>query len=163
MLTFEINLDALDAQLDQIATKAQKAARLGAKAGAAVYYDAVQASAPVSGKGHWFHGTSFRAKTGRKFRDGTPRADRAGGTKYWFESGSLKGAIYQVYRKEATLNNPTYQIAWNHRQVPYGFMVVGGTKKGAKGNDFVGNAKRSATSEATDAMLFQFELAMASK
>lgn len=144
MLTFDINLDTLNAQLDAVATKAQKAARLGAKAGAAVYYDAVKGAAPKSEKGHWFHGTSF-AKSG---------------TKYWFESGSLKGAVYQAYRKESTLNAPTYQIAWNHRKVPYGFMVVGGTKKGAKANDFIGKAKSSVSATAQAEMLFQFELVM---
>ena len=144
MLTFDINLDSLNAQLDQIATKAQKAARIGAKAGAAVYYDAVKATAPVSGKGHWFHGTSFKKS----------------GTKYWFESGSLKDSVYQVYRKESTLNSPMYQIAWNHRKVPYGFMVTGGTKTGAKANNFVAKAKSSATAQAQAEMLFQFELVM---
>ena len=144
MLTFDINMDSLNAQLDQIATKAQKAARIGAKAGAAVYYDAVKATTPVSEHGHWFHGTSFKKS----------------GTKYWFESGSLKNAVYQAYRKESTLNSPMYQIAWNHRKVPYGFMVVGGTKKGAKANDFIGKAKSSVASQANAEMLFQFELVM---
>lgn len=147
MLTFDINLEALNAELDQIATKAQKAARLGAKAGAAVYYDAVKASAPVSGKGHWFHGTSFKKS----------------GTKYWFESGSLKNSVYQVFRKESTKSNPTYQIAWNHRKVPYGFMVSYGTKRGTKPNNFVAEGKSDAASSAEAEMLFQFELAMASK
>lgn len=147
MLTFDINLEALNAELDQIATKAQKAARLGAKAGAAVYYDAVTASAPVSGKGHWFHGTSFKKS----------------GTKYWFESGSLKNSVYQVFRKESSKDNPTYQIAWNHRKVPYGFMVSYGTKRGTTPDNFVAKGKSSAASSAEAKMLFQFELVMASK
>lgn len=144
MLTFEINLDALDAQLDQIATKAQKAARLGAKAGAAVYYDVVKANAPVSSKGHWFQGTT--AKSAK-----TPEAKRA--ASYWFESGSLKSAVYQVFNKSSPQNHPEYQIAWNHRKVPYGFMVH-------KTNPFVAEARDNAGVLAQAAMIAKFNEVM---
>lgn len=154
MLTFDINLDSLNAELDQIATKAQKAARLGAKAGAAVYYDAVVASAPVSGRGHWFQGTAAKKAKGKA-------AKRS--ASYWFESGSLKGAVYQALRKESTKDNPTYQIAWNHRKVPYGFMVAYGTARGTKQNNFIAKGKASAASSAVSEMLSKFDQVMASK
>ena len=160
MLEFDIDIKGLEAQLEQVVTKAQKAARLGARAGAKVYYDAVREAAPVSEKGHWFHGTSFKAQTGRKFKDGSPRPDWAGGTKYWFESGSLKGAVYQYFQRDGDLNNPTYHVAWNHRAVPYGFMVAAGTSRGVKGNDFLGNARKSAQARAVEAMLAEFDRAM---
>ena len=151
MLTFEINLEALDAQLDQIATKAQKAARLGAKAGAAVYYDVVKANAPVSSKGHWFQGTTAKsAKTPEAKRDAS----------YWFESGSLKSAVYQVFNKASPKNHPEYQIAWNHRKVPYGFMVHAGTKTGTKPNPFVAEARDTAGVLAQAAMIAKFNEVM---
>lgn len=137
MLTFDMNTGGIEAALDGIKAKASAAIRPAAQAGAQIYYDAVKAATPVSGKGHWFHGTSFKTT----------------GQKYWFESGSLKNAVYQVYSKsESNATKAEYQVAWNHRKVPYGFMVAGGTKRGAKGNDFIGNAKRSVQAQAVLAM-----------
>lgn len=152
MLTFDVNLSALEAQLDAVVTKAQKAARLGAKAGSQIYYDAVKATTPVSKAGHWFQGSSAKKAKGAA-------ATRA--ASYWFDSGSLKGAVYQVFRKESTLDHPEYQIAWNHRKVPYGFMVTGGTKQGAKANPFVQKGSNNAVSKATAAMLAEFNKVMA--
>lgn len=138
MLTFDMNTGGIEAALDGIKAKASAAIRPAAQAGAQIYYDAVKAAPnmPVSGKGHWFHGTSFKTS----------------GTKYWFESGSLKNAVYQVYSKDnSNASKAEYQVAWNHRKVPYGFMVAGGTTR-AKGNDFIGNAKRSVQAQAAIAM-----------
>ena len=141
MLTFDMDIGALNAQIDAIKTKAEAAIRPAAQAGAQVFYDAVKASAPKSKKGHWFHGTSFKST----------------GQKYWFESGSLKNAVYQVYAKsESTKDQAVYQVAWNHRKVPYGFMVVHGTSLGVKGNDFIGSARKSVTAMAAEAMLSKF-------
>lgn len=137
MLTFDMNTGGIEAALDGIKAKASAAIRPAAQAGAQVYYDAVKAATPVSKAGHWFHGTSFKTT----------------GQKYWFESGSLKNAVYQVYSKSgSSATKAEYQVAWNHRKVPYGFMVAGGTKRGAKGNDFIGNAKRSVQAQAAIAM-----------
>ena len=142
MLTFDINTRALDAAMDGIKAKAEAAIRPAAQAGAQVYYDAVKAATPVSKKAHWFHGTSFKSN----------------GTKYWFESGSLKNAVYQVYSKgNSNASKAEYQVAWNHRKVPYGFMVAGGTARGAKGNDFIGKAKDSAQTRAIAAMKTEFQ------
>lgn len=136
MLTFDMNTGGIEAALDGIKAKAAAAIRPAAQAGAQIYYDAVKAATPVSGKGHWFHGTSFKTT----------------GQKYWFESGSLKNAVYQVYSKSgSSATKAEYQVAWNHRKVPYGFMVAGGTTR-AKGNDFIGNAKRSVQAQAAIAM-----------
>lgn len=144
MLQFEIDTKAIDDQLAALVTKAQRAARLGAKAGAEVYYDAVKAQAPVSEKAHWFHGSSFKST----------------GQKSWFESGSLKGAVYQYFQRESSLANPTYHVAWNHRKVPYGFMVTAGTKRGVRGNDFVGDARKTVQARAIEAMTAQFHQGM---
>ena len=144
MLQFDFDTKSIDDQLAALVTKAQRAARLGAKAGAEVYYDAVKAQAPVSEKSHWFHGSSFKST----------------GQKYWFESGSLKGAVYQYFQRESSLANPTYHVAWNHRKVPYGFMVSNGTSRGVKGNDFVGNARKTVQARAIEAMTAQFHQGM---
>ena len=145
MLTFDANITGLDAAIDAIKLKAEKAIRPAAQAGAQVFYDAVKATAPVSKEGHWFHGSSFKSS----------------GQKYWFESGSLKNAIYQVYSKDSSSKtNAEYQVAWNHRKVPYGFMVVLGTKGGVKGNDFIGKARLTVQQRAIIAMTAEFEARM---
>lgn len=145
MLTFDAEITGLDAAIDALKHKAEAAIRPAAQAGAQVYYDAVKATAPKSSEGHWFHGSSFRSS----------------GQKYWFESGSLKGAIYQVYSKDSSSKtNAEYQVAWNHRKVPYGFMVVAGTKRGVKGNDFIGDARKSVQQLAINAMTAEFESRM---
>ena len=146
MLTFDAEMIGLDAAFDGIRAKAAEAIRPAAQAGAQVYYNAVKALTPVSGKGHWFHGASYKTN----------------GTKYWFESGSLKNAIYQVYSKDSSnAAKAEYQVAWNHRKVPYGFMVTMGTSRGAKGNDFIGNAKLSVQQQAIIAMQSEFAQRMA--
>ena len=141
MLTFDIDTRKLEAALDAKRVKIEAATRPAAQAGAQVYYDAVKASVPVSKEAHFFYGTSSKST----------------GVRYWFESGSLKNAVYQVYSKSSS--GPTkavYQVAWNHRKVPYGFMVAGGTKK-AKANDFIGKAKRSVQAAAMAAMQAEFQ------
>lgn len=144
MLTVDIDLSAINAQIDGIKAKAEAAIRPAAQAGAQVYYEAVLASTPVSKAGHWFHGTSFK-KTGRK---------------YWFESGSLKKAVYQVYSKDSSSQtHAEYQVAWNHRKVPYGFMVALGTTHSAA-RDFIG-AGRSVAQTAKAAMAAEFQRRLA--
>lgn len=106
-----------------------------AQAGAQVLYDEVKARVPVSAKGHWFHGTSF-AKYG---------------TKYWFDRGTLKASIYQVYSKDNS--GPTravYHVSWNHKAAPYGFMVENGTSR-APANPFLRPAFDAGQQQAVDA------------
>ena len=152
MLAFDAEITGLDAALDALKLKAEQAIRPAAQAGAQVYYDAVKATVPVSKEGHWFQGTSARGKS-------TPESKRA--ASYWFESGSLKGAIYQVYSKDSSSKtNAEYQVAWNHRKVPYGFMVAMGTSNNVKGNDFIGKARLSVQARAVAAMTAAFESRM---
>lgn len=136
MLTFDINTRALEAALDRKLARIEAATRPAAQAGAQVYYDAVRATVPVSEHAHLFYGTSSKRT----------------GVRYFYESGSLKNAVYQVYSKDNSgPSKSVYQVAWNHRKVPYGFMVAGGTKN-AKANDFIGKAKRSVQAQAVAAM-----------
>lgn len=144
MLDISFDMAAMDAQINAIKSKAEAAIRPAAQAGAQVYYEAVKAAAPKSKKGHWFHGTSFKST----------------GKKYWFESGSLKNAVYQVYaQNQSSKDQATYQVAWNHRKVPYGFMVVAGTTR-AESNDFISTARKSVAEVAKMAMVARFEAAM---
>lgn len=148
MLTFDLNLKALEADLDKLKDKSQKAARLGSRVGSETYYQAVKATVPVSKHGHWFQGTTAKKAVGAA-------AKRA--ASYWFESGSLKAAVYQVYAKESTLNHPEYQIAWNHRKVPYGFMVLWGTRTPTKANPFITRAADTVKAKAESAMKAKFQ------
>lgn len=144
MLTFDLNLDSLTRQVDKIGENAQDAIRPAAQAAAQVFYDAVKSTVPVSKHAHWFTGTQYKKD----------------GTKYWFESGSLKGAVYQVYSKDqSSKTQATYHIAWNHRKVPYGFMVAYGTTT-AKGNDFIGKARKNVAAVAKAAALATFQARM---
>jgi HK97 gp10 family phage protein len=107
---FSTTDDALDRLVDGM--KAET--RPGAQAAAQVFYDEAKVRVPVSLKGHFFYGSSFK-KTGQK---------------YYFEPESLKGAIYQVFSKDnSDEKKSTYHIAWNHQKVPYGFMVEFGTSR----------------------------------
>ena len=141
MLTFDLNLAGINAAIDGIKTKAEQAIRPAAQAGAQVYYEAVKATAPKSKKGHWFHGTSHKIN----------------GTKYWFESGTLKSAVYQYFlQQDSSKTKAEYLVAWNHRKVPYGYMVANGTKRGAKANDYIGAARKTVQQRAVEAMLSTF-------
>ena len=152
MLTFDFDTKALTDQIDALKVKAETAIRPAAQAGAQVYYEAVLATVPESKKGHWFQGTTAKAAS-------TPEAKRA--ASYWFESGSLKNAVYQAYSKDnSDKTKAEYHVAWNHRKVPYGFMVVAGTSRGVKGNDFIGKARLSVQARALAAMTAEFETRM---
>ena len=145
MLSFSLDLDSIKRKLDKVGSNAQAAIRPAAQAAAQIYYEAVLEAAPKSKHAHWFTGTSYKST----------------GQKYWFESGSLKGAVYQVYSKSnSDKNTATYQVAWNHRKVPYGFMVAFGTSQGAKGNDFIGKAQTSVRALARQAALTTFQQKM---
>ena len=152
MLTFDFDTKALTDQVDALKAKAETAIRPAAQAGAQVYYEAVLATVPVSKAGHWFQGTTAKGKK-------SPGAKRK--ASYWFESGSLKNAVYQVYSKSGSSKDKAeYHVAWNHRKVPYGFMVALGTAGGAKANDFIGKAEKTVKQRAIDAMSKEFEQRM---
>jgi len=138
--------------MDALKAKTEAALRPAAQAGAQVYYEAVLATVPVSDAGHWFQGTTAKGKK-------APGAKRK--ASYWFESGSLKGAVYQVFSKSGSSQEKAeYHVAWNHRKVPYGFMVALGTAGGAKANDFIGRAEKTVKQRAIDAMSKEFEQRM---
>lgn len=155
MLTLDLNLKALESQLYALGDKSIKAARLASRAGSEVFYRAVLGTVPVStglpNNGHWFQGSAAKKAVGAA-------AKRA--ASYWFESGSLKAAVYQVYAKESTPTHPQYQIAWNHRKVPYGFMVTYGTKRPTRANKFISRAETSAKQRAEQAMEAKFDEVM---
>lgn len=148
MLTFDFDQRSLDAAIESLKEKAEAAIRPAAQAGAQVYYEAVKATVPVSKRGHWFQGTTAKQAKG-------PEAKRA--ASYWFESGSLKNAVYQVFSKDnSDKTKAEYHVAWNHRKVPYGFMVSLGTASGAKANDFIGRAQKTVQQLAIEAMTTDF-------
>jgi HK97 gp10 family phage protein len=91
--------------------KAQVLASAAASA-ALVIHDAARAAAPVSLQGHYFYGSSHK-KTGQK---------------YWFNAGTLRNSIYRVYSKrKSNADQVVYDVSWNHKKCPYGFMVEFGT------------------------------------
>ena len=152
MLTFDFDTKALTDQIDALKAKAETAIRPAAQAGAQVFYEAVLATVPVSEKGHWFQGSTAKGKK-------SPGEKRK--ASYWFESGSLKNAVYQVFSKsDSSRDMSIYHVAWNHRKVPYGFMVSLGTAGGAKANDFIGKAEKTVKQRAIDAMSKEFEQRM---
>lgn len=130
MSTFTVTADlsGLRARMGSLVCQCAEAARPAAQAGAQIFYDRVRELVPTSVKGHWFHGTSFQ-----KY-----------GTKYWFDAGALKASIYQVYSKDNSGQGyATYHVAWNHKKVPYGFMVEFGTSK-APAHPFIRPARDQA-------------------
>ncbi|WP_447775639.1 HK97-gp10 family putative phage morphogenesis protein [Variovorax boronicumulans] len=111
-----INFDSssCDAGLDAIVERARKAMRPAAQAATQVVYEEVLLRTPMSPKGHWFHGSSFR-QTGQK---------------YWFDAGSLKRAMYQAYSEDnSSETRATYHISWNRKKAPYAYMVENGTSR----------------------------------
>jgi HK97 gp10 family phage protein len=83
--------------------------RGGAQAMAQLFYDEARVNAPVAEKGHWFYGTH---------------------QKYFFPAGTLKASIYQVFSKSKSREAlAVYEVSWNHKKCPYGFMVEYGTSR----------------------------------
>ncbi|HQS59732.1 MAG: hypothetical protein B7Y56_03035 [Gallionellales bacterium 35-53-114] len=104
--------------------------RNGAQAAAQVFYDEAKARCPVSEHAHFFYGTH---------------------QKYFFPSGTLKNALYQVYSKDRSGNGvQTYHVSWNHRKAPYGFMVEFGTSN-APAHPFIRPTYEAVKSAAGDA------------
>lgn len=137
--SFNVRIDkrGLHVRLDQMARAVAAAARPAAQAGAQVFYDQVKANVPVSVHPHYFYGRNS-LKTG---------------VRYYFEPGTLRDAIYQVFVPELSGNGYAhYKISWNHLKAPYGHMVEFGTKEAAA-HPFVRSARGQADSRAKAAML----------
>jgi len=123
-MTISIDLKQLRAGLEAKRRSIDAAARPAAQAGAQVIYDAARARVPVSKSGHWFMGTSYKAT----------------GKKYWFNAGSLRDAIYQVYSQDnSSPSKATYHVSWNQKKAPYAWMVEFGTSRAAP-HPFMGPA-----------------------
>ena len=143
MFKLDLNLKGIEKGLDKITVAAQGAVRPAAQAGAQLFYERAKAEAPVSAAGHWFHGTN---------------------KKYWFDAGSLKDSIYQVYSKGGSAEGKaTYEVSFNHTKAPYGFMVLRGTSSAAA-NDFIGRAYdatyKAATQAASDRLTAEIKKAL---
>lgn len=121
-ITFTFDEKSLIQGIDGVIGAISDSVRPSSQSGSQIIYDEARFRVPVSKRGHWFHGTSFKKH----------------GTKYWFDSGSLRDAIYQVYSKDnSSKMKAEYHIAWNHQKVPYGFMVEFGTSN-APAHPFLG-------------------------
>ena len=143
MFKLDLNLKGIDQKLDKITKAAQGAVRPAAQSGAQLFYERAKAEAPVSAAGHWFHGTN---------------------KKYWFDAGSLRDSIYQVYAKGSSAEGKaTYEVSFNHTKAPYGFMVLRGTSRAAA-NDFIGRAYdatyKAATHAASDRLTAEIKKAL---
>lgn len=122
--TTKLDLTALDAFVDAVGDGAMRQVRPAAQAAAQVLYDEVLTRVPVSIKGHYFHGKSFKKS----------------GQKYYFDAGSLRAAIYQVYSQDNSgPARATYHVSWNATKAPYGHMVNSGTSR-APAHPFMENS-----------------------
>lgn len=135
-MSFNINLSelaGLKAKLRAFGeTVKNEVAIEGAAGMALVIYDEARTRVPVSLSPHFFYGSQFKKN----------------GTKYLFQPGTLRGAIYRVFSPEKS--GPTlklYRVSWNHRKAPYGAMVEFGTSR-APAHSFI----RTSTSRLNDAM-----------
>lgn len=113
----------VDAGLARISANLTKALRPAAQAGAQVFYEAVLAKVPVSGKAHLFYGRAAAA---------APRGEKKEHA-YLFEPGALRRAIYQKHIPERSgENQQVYVISWRKKgpnAVPYAHWVEFGTSK----------------------------------
>lgn len=104
----------------------------GAAGMALVIYEDARSRVRVSDKPHFFHGSQFKKN----------------GTKYLFQPGNLRDAIYRKYSPEKSSDTlKLYRISWNHTKAPYGHMVEYGTSRAAA-NPFM----RPAASRIPDAI-----------
>ena len=113
MIALTLDMKSIEQSLDDLGTHVNNyVIRGGAQAAAQAFYNEAKINAPVlEASGHWFYGTH---------------------QKYYFPSGTLKASIYQVFSKDKSnviAGIATYQIAWNHKKAPYGFMVEYGTSR----------------------------------
>lgn len=82
----------------------------GVAAMANVIYEEARDKAPESWRPHFFYGTH------QKYGP--------------FDPGNLREGIYRAYSPEkSTATIKTYRITWNHKKVPYGYMVEYGTSR----------------------------------
>ncbi len=110
MLTLKADLNDVTAGFDKFERHVNRyVIRGGAQAMAQLFYDEARLNAPVAEHGHWFYGTH---------------------QKYFFPAGTLKASIYQVFSTSKSREAyAVYEVSWNHKKCPYGFMVEYGTSR----------------------------------
>jgi HK97 gp10 family phage protein len=108
-LRIDFDSTRVEQALDRIGETAVAIVRPAAQAGAQVLYEEVVERAPKSEKAHIFHGKT---------------------KKYLFMPGTLRRSIYQAFSADRSSDTrATYHISWNHKKVPYGYMVERGTSR----------------------------------
>jgi HK97 gp10 family phage protein len=110
MLNLKTNLTEAITGLDKLGRHVNNyVIRGGSQAMAQLFYDEARLNAPVAEHGHWFYGAH---------------------QKYFFSAGTLKASIYQVFSTSRSREAyAVYQVSWNHKKCPYGFMVEYGTSR----------------------------------
>lgn len=146
-LTIDCHLTEFEAIFSKLASEVYASVRPSAQAGAQVLYEEVRRRVPQSKKPHYFYGTAAR-----KAPKGMKQAYRYGP----YNPGDLRAAIYQAFSKDNSTargnvwSRASYHISWNHKKVPYGFMVERGTRHSAA-RPFV-RSSAAAIPSALDAM-----------
>lgn len=125
-MSFNIDLS----QLDELQAKLRaygkavkdEVAIEGAAGMGLVIYEEARANVRVSSKPHYFYGSNSKKS----------------GTKYLFNPGNLRNAIYRVYSPEKSSDTlKLYRVSWNRTKAPYGAMVEFGTSR-APATPFMG-------------------------
>lgn len=119
-MSFNINLAGLDELRAKLRAYGEvvkdEVAIEGAAGMGRVIYEEARANVHVSSKPHYFYGSNSKKS----------------GTKYLFNPGNLRNAIYRVYSPEKSSDTlKMYRVSWNHTKAPYGAMVEFGTSRAA--------------------------------
>lgn len=116
-----VDMRGLDDLLDELGDAAEAAVRPAAQKGAQVLYDYVKRNAPISEKAHLFYGTASK---------NAPKGQKKAAAYGPYPPGTLRDSIYQVYSKDnSSHSKATYDVSFNFKKAPYGFMVEYGTSK----------------------------------
>lgn len=135
-MSAKTNINDVFARLDSFANDIKKdGVYVASQAAAEVFYLEAKLKAPSSDHAHWFYGTQYKIS----------------GVKYFFNAGTLRDSIYHAMSKDNSGNGKaTYQVAWNHKKCPYGFMVEYGTAN-APAHPFMRPAYDAAKTDASKA------------
>ena len=117
-MSFNINLAGLDelrAKLRAYGKEVKDEVAIEGAAGMGrVIYEEARANVRVSSKPHYFYGSNSKKS----------------GTKYLYNPGNLRNAIYRVFSPEKSSDTlKMYRVSWNHTKAPYGAMVEYGTSR----------------------------------
>lgn len=117
-MSFNINLAGLDELRAKLRAYGEAVKDEVAIEGAAgmgrVIYEEARANVRVSSKPHYFYGSNSKKS----------------GTKYLYNPGNLRNAIYRVFSPEKSSDTlKMYRVSWNHTKAPYGAMVEYGTSR----------------------------------